>query len=64
MQVRSTPLGLGQPSPATLLFNRPISGLMWKANRAPSNYNYDEDKQNTLQMLQGKMTRNNDTFKE
>ena len=28
LQIRSTPLGLGLPSPATLLFNHPIRGIM------------------------------------
>ena len=41
--MRSTPLGLGLPSPATLLFNCPIRGIMLIINRPPIGLNNDEE---------------------
>ena len=38
LQMRSTPVGAGLPSPATLLFNRPIRDLLPKMNRK-ANFN-------------------------
>ena len=37
LQIRSTPVDAGIPSPATLLFNRPIRSLLPQMNREPIN---------------------------
>ena len=37
MQIRSTPLGQGLPSPATLLFNHPVRGMPI-INRPPTGF--------------------------
>ena len=43
LQIRLTPLGTGLPSPATLLFNHPIRGIMPKINRPPIGVNNDDE---------------------
>ena len=43
LNIRSTSLGTGLPSPAKLLFNRPERGLLPVINRSPSNANNDDD---------------------
>ena len=42
LQMRSTPIGAGLPSPATLLFNRPIKGLLPQITRELFNINGDD----------------------
>ena len=46
LQIRSAPLGADLPSPAMLLFNHPIRGIIPIINRLPfnSNNNYDHCK--------------------
>ena len=41
LQVRMMPINAGLPSPATLLFNRPIRALLPLMNREPININAD-----------------------
>ena len=43
LQIRSTPLGPGVPSPAMLLFNCPIRGIMPIINRILITSNDDDD---------------------
>ena len=42
LQIISMPIDTGLPSPATLLFNRPIIGLLPKMNREPIDINNDD----------------------
>ena len=42
LQIRLMPIGAGFPSPATLLFNRPIRALLPHINREPINLNADD----------------------
>ena len=42
LQIRSTPMRAGLPSPATLLFYRTIRGLLPQMNREPTNINNDD----------------------
>ena len=35
LQIQSMPVGAGFPSPATILFNRPIKDLVPQMNREP-----------------------------
>ena len=48
LQIRTTPLGQGLPSPATLLFNCPVRGLTPLIDRPPININNDEGHHNAL----------------
>ena len=48
LQKRSTPIENGLPSPATVLFNRLISGLLPKINKTPVIYDYDDEHYNVL----------------
>ena len=42
LQIQSMPVGIRIPGPATILFNRPIEGLLPKMNREPiDNNKYD-----------------------
>ena len=43
LQIKSTPLRPGMPSPATLLFNYPIRGAMPPINRPPGGVNNDDE---------------------
>ena len=44
------PIGVGLPSPATLLFNRSIRSLLSQINRDPINYNADSESYKTLNL--------------
>ena len=57
LQIRSTPLGLGLPSPTTLLFNHPIRGIMPIINRPPIDLNNDDEHYEALVKRQMKMIR-------
>ena len=48
LQIRLTPVGIVLPSPTTLLFNMPISGIVPGVSRMPVSGDYDEDNHNTL----------------
>ena len=43
LQIRSTPLGQGLPSPARLLFNNPIRGIMPILSRSPIGPNNNDE---------------------
>ena len=64
LQIRSKPIAPGSPSPATILFNRLIWGLLLKGNWSLVLYGYNEDRFNVLKIRQGKLIKNNDTLKE
>ena len=46
--IRSTPLGLGLPSPTTLLFNHPIRGIMPIINRPLIGLNNNDEHSEAL----------------
>ena len=56
-------LGQGLPSPATLLFNCPIRGIMPVVNRLPIGSNNDEKHHNALINRQGRHDKDDDTSK-
>ena len=63
LQIRTTPLGQGLPSPATLLFNYPVCGIMPLMDRKPINIDNDDEHHNNLMHRQGKNDQNIDTSK-
>ena len=63
LHIRTTPLGQGLPSPATLLFNHPVCGIMPVMDRKPINIDNDDEHHKTLMHRQGKNDQNNDTLK-
>ena len=42
LQIQSTPIGAGLPSLTTLLFNRPMKGLLSQLHREPITVNNDD----------------------
>ena len=58
------PIGLGLPSPATVLFNRQVRGLLPNIKRSPMVYDCNKDHYNSLKSRQGKLIISNDTLKE
>ena len=68
LQIKATPLEPGLPTPATLLFNHPIQGIMPIINRIPINSDNNDDYYETLvkrHIRNNKnydITRNNDLF--
>ena len=61
LQMISTSLGPGLPSPAMLLFNHPIRGIMSVINRPPIGLNNDDDHCDALIKGQTKIGQNHDT---
>ena len=61
LQIRSTPMSAKLPSPAMLLFNRPIRGLLPQMNRGPININNDDGQNEALKSHKIKYVKNNDT---
>ena len=57
-------LGTGLTSPATLLFNWPIRGLLPLINKEPININNDNVQYEALKVHQGKYVKNTDTCKD
>ena len=57
LQIRSTPLGPGLPSPATLLFNHTIKGIMSTINRPPTGVNNSDEHYEALVKKQQYMIR-------
>ena len=51
LQIGLMPIGTGLPSPATLLFNRPIRALLPQMNREPININADEEHYKALKHI-------------
>ena len=54
LQIRTTPLGQGLPSPAMLLFNHLVRGIMPVMDRLPINIDNDDEHNQTLMHRQGK----------
>ena len=63
LQICSSPIGQELPSPAALLFNRPIRGLMPTFNRPPIPFDYDDGHYNTLIERQQNTDMTKDTHK-
>ena len=63
LQIRTTPLGQGLPSPAMLLFNCPVRDIMPVMDRPPINVDNDDKHHQTLMHRQGKNDQGNDTSK-
>ena len=61
LQIQTTPLGQGLPSPATLLFNHLVCGIMPVVNRKPVSVDNDDEHHKKLMHRQGKNDTNNDT---
>ena len=51
LQIRLTAIVAGLPSPATLLFNRPIGALLAQINREPININADNEHYDALKHI-------------
>ena len=54
LQIRTTPLGQGLPSPATLLFNHLVRGIMPVMDRQPINMDNDDENHKNLTNWEGK----------
>ena len=57
LQIRTTPLGQGLPSPAMLLFNCLVCGIMPVMDRKPTKIDSDDEHHKNLMHRQGKMTK-------
>ena len=64
LQIRSTLLGPGLSSPAMLLFNHTIQGIMPIVNIPPVNLNNDDEHYEAVVHRQMKNYKNNDTFRK
>ena len=64
LQKRTTPLGQGLPSPATLLFNCPVRGIMPVMDRPPININKDYEHHKALVNRQYRNEQGKDTSKK
>ena len=64
LQMGTTPLGQVLPSPATLLFNCPVRGIMPVMDRLLINTNNDEEHHKVLTNRQCRNDQGNDTFKK
>ena len=64
LQTQSTPIYAVLPSPATVLFNRPISGLLPKLTREPINIYYSDAQYEALKLCQDKFFKDSDTHKD
>ena len=64
LQMRSTAVGAGLPSPATFLSNRPVRAQLPQINRKPITFNADDECCEALETHQGKYTKDNDTHKD
>ena len=63
LQTRSTPLGQGLPSPATLLFNCLVRGIMPRIDRLPINTDNDDEHHTALVNRQHRNQQDIDTSK-
>ena len=63
LQISLMPVGTGLPSPATLLFNRPIRALFPQMNREPININVDKEHCETLKVHHDKYLKGSDRHK-
>ena len=57
LQIRTTPLGQGLPSLATLLFNHPVCSIMAVMDRKPINVDNDDKQQAKYVFILAKMTK-------
>ena len=58
-----TPLAQGLPSPAIMLFNHPIRGIMWVINRLPFGIDNDDEHHKAIIKRQTKNDKDKDTSK-
>ena len=63
LQIRTTPLRQGLPSPAMLLFNCPVRGIIHAKDRQPINIDNDDEHHKNLMHRQGINDQDNDTSK-
>ena len=63
LQLRTTTLGQGLPSPAMLLFNHLVRGIIPVMDRPPINIDNDDEHHQTLMHREGKNDQGNDTSK-
>ena len=54
LQMKTTPLGQGLPSPATLLFNHAVHSIMSLMDRKPINIDNDDEHHKYLMHMQSK----------
>ena len=64
LQIGSTLIGPGLQSPATVLFNRPISGILPRFNKSLSFYCYERGYYDMLKTRLDRTVKNSDTLKE
>ena len=64
LQIRLTPVGIGLPSPAMMLFNRPIRALLPQIAGKPINVNTGDEYYKALKSRQEAYSKNNDTHKD
>ena len=64
VKIKLPSVGPELPSPVLLPFNRTVWGMMPRVCRTTMNFEQDKDNHNTLQKCHGKITKNNDIFKE
>ena len=63
LQIHSTLIGTGLLSPETMLFNRPIRGLLPEMNRDPINVNNNDVHYEALEAHQRKNSKGKNTQK-
>ena len=56
LQIHTTPLGQGLPSPPTLMFNRPVHGIMPVVDHKPIGQDCDDEHYHKLVDRQQKIT--------
>ena len=61
LQIRPTPIDVGLPSTATLLFNRPMGALLPQMNREPININAFDIHYEVLKACQDTYPKGNDS---
>ena len=64
LQIRSMPMHVGLPCPATLLFNIPTKDMLPLINRDPININVVDVNYEALKAWQDKYLKDNDTHKD
>ena len=62
LQMQSVPVGTGLPSPATVLFNRPIRCLLPQMNRETINVDNDDSHYQALETCQKRYSKDSDTL--
>ena len=63
LQIRTTPLGQGLPSPVMLIFNCPVRGITPVMDSPPINIDNDDRHHQTVMHRQGKNDQDSDTSK-